>query len=144
MSMDLHNNARGVLAINPVALGTTGSITGLVIDRQGFKAVEFYLVYGSVTTTGTTAAVTVKEGDVTGTLTSVADSDLVGTEANAALAATTPRTAGSTKEYVERIGYRGVKRYVQINLNHTGTTSVGIAGAIAVLHTPNIAPTLTP
>lgn len=144
MSKDLHNNARGVLAINPVALGTTGAITGLVIDRQGYGGVEFFITYGSVTTTGTTAAVTIKEGDVTGTLTSVADSDLVGTEAAAALAATTPRTAGSTKEYVERIGYVGVKRYVQVSLNHTGTTSVGVVGAIAVLHNPAVAPTATP
>lgn len=144
MSKDLHNNARGVLAVNPVILGATGGITGLVIDRQGYGAVEFYVTYGSVTTTGSAATVIVKEGDATGSLTSVADSDLVGTEANAGLAATTPRTAGSTKEYVERIGYRGVKRYVQINLNSTGTTSVGIAGAIAVLHEPDVAPTLTP
>jgi hypothetical protein len=122
---DLHNNSRAKVAIIPTLLGTTGAITGSVIDRQGYGGVEFLVTYGSITTTGTAVALIVKEGDVTGTLTSVADSDLLGTETLAGLAAATPRTAGSTKEVTKRVGYKGVKRYVSVNLNHTGTTSVG-------------------
>lgn len=140
---DLHNNCRALLATNPVALGATGAIAGTVIDRQGYGGVEFILTYGSVTTTGTDVAVVVKEGDATGSLTSVADSDLQGTEVLAALPAGA-RVAGTGKEVVKRIGYVGTKRYVALNLAHTGTTSVGIVGVAAVLHSPANAPTTNP
>jgi hypothetical protein len=140
---DLHNNSDAQLAINPVALGATGAIAGTIIDRQGYGGVEFIITYGSITTTGTAVAALVKEGDVTGTLTSVADSDLLGTEALAGLAAGA-RVAGTGKELTKRIGYRGVKRYVQLTLTGSGTTSVGIVGAAAVLHDPMIAPVANP
>lgn len=140
---DLHNNSRAMLAINAVALGATGTITGSVIDRQGYGGVEFVVAYGSVTTTGTAVAVIVKEGDVTGTLTSVADADLLGTETLAGLAAGA-RVAGTGKEVSKRIGYKGSKRYVSINLAHTGTTSVGIVAASALLHSPQVGPTANP
>lgn len=143
MLKDMHNCTRGKLAVNPVALGATGAITGLVIDRQGYGGVEFLTTYGSITTTGTDVAVIVKEGDVTGTLTSVADADLIGTEALAALAAGA-RVAGTGKEVVKRVGYKGNKRYVSLSFNHTGTTSVGIVGAAAILHSAYIAPTSNP
>jgi hypothetical protein len=140
---DLHNNSRAKVAIIPTQLGTTGAITGSVIDRQGYGGVEFLVTYGSITTTGTAVALIVKEGDVTGTLTSVADSDLLGTETLAGLAAGA-RVAGTGKEVTKRIGYKGVKRYVSVNLNHTGTTSVGYVCAEALLHNPNNAPTSNP
>lgn len=140
---DLHNNCKQSLAINPVALGATGAITSAIIDRQGYGGVEFFIAYGSVTTTGTVVTLTVKEGDVTGTLTSVADADLLGTEALAGLAAGA-RVAGTGKEVAKRIGYKGDQRYVQLSLAHTGTTSVGIVGAVAVLTNPNVAPVSNP
>lgn len=140
---DLHNNARAKLATNPVALGTTGAIAGTIIDRQGYGGVEFLIAYGSITTTGTVVAATVLEGDTTGAMTSVADADLLGTEALAGLAAGA-RVAGTGKELVKRVGYVGVKRYVQLNLAHTGTSSVGIVGVVALLHNAHNAPTANP
>jgi hypothetical protein len=115
------------------------------MDRKGYGGVEFVFDYGSVTTTGTIVTVVAKEGDVTGTLTSVADADLIGTEALASLAAA-PRTAGSTKEVSKRLGYKGAKRYVQVNLVQTGVTSVGSVRrpAEAVLFNPQVAPVANP
>lgn len=140
---DLHSNSRAMLAVNAVALGATGAITGSIIDRQGYGGVEFIIAYGSVTTTGTVVTALVKEGDVTGTLTSVADADLLGTETLASLAAGA-RVAGTGKEVTKRIGYKGDQRYVQLSLLGTGTTSVGIVAASAVLHSPASAPTSNP
>lgn len=140
---DLHNNCKQVLAINPVALGATGAITGAIIDRKGYGGVEFIVSYGSVTTTGTVVTATLKEGDVTGTLTSVADADLLGTETLVSLAAGA-RVAGTGKEVAKRLGYKGDQRYVQLTLTGTGTTSVGIVGAVAVLTNPNVAPVSNP
>ena len=141
---DLHNNVRTKTVISPLAIGANATKTGLVVDRQGYGGVEFIASYGAVTTTGTVVTLVVKEGDVTGTLTSVADTDLLGTEALASLLAATPRAAGTTKEVTKRIGYVGNKRYVQVNAVQTGVTSVGVVGVAAVLHSPAVAPTVNP
>lgn len=140
---DLHNNVKQKLAVNAVALGATGAITGSIIDRQGYGGVEFIIGYGSITTTGTTVTALLKEGDVTGTLTSVADGDMVGTETLASLAAGA-RTAGTGKEVCKRLGYKGTKRYVQLTLTGAGTTSAGIVWADAVLFNPEVAPVANP
>lgn len=140
---DLHNNIRTKTVISPLAIGANATKSGLVIDRQGYGGVEFLAYYGAVTTTGTVVTLVVKEGDVTGTLTSVADSDLLGTEALASLGAGA-RVAGVGKEVTKRIGYRGNKRYVTVDAVQTGTTSVGVVAVAAVLHNPNVAPTANP
>ena len=141
---DLHNNTRTKTVIAPVAIGANATKTGKIIDRQGYGGVQFLAAYGAVTTTGTVVTLVVREGDVTGTLTSVADADLLGTEALASLPAATPRTSGVTSNVTKRIGYKGNKRYVQVNAVQTGVTSVGCVGITALLHSPGNAPTANP
>jgi hypothetical protein len=136
---DLHNNIRTKTVISPLAIGANATKTGLVIDRQGYGGVEFIASYGAVTTTGTIVTLVVKEGDATGSLTSVADADLLGTEALASLLAGA-RAAGTGKEVTKRVGYRGIKRYVSVDAVQTGTTSVGVVGVAAILHSPSNAP----
>lgn len=138
---DLHNNIAVKRVISPVAIGANATKTGIVIDRQGYGGIEFIASYGAVTTTGTIDTLVVKEGDVTGTLTSVADADLLGTEALASLLAATPRTSGTTQNVSKRIGYKGNKRYVSVNAISTGVTSVGCVGIDAILHSPGVGPT---
>lgn len=140
---DLHNNAKQVLAIIPAAIGANATKTGAIIDRQGYGGVEFLVSYGSVTTTGSIVTLVMKEGDVTGTLTSVADADLFGTEALASLLAGA-RAAGTGKEVSKRVGYKGTKRYVQLSAVQTGVTSVGCVSATAVLFNPALAPVSNP
>lgn len=144
MNNDLHNNVKQVLAIIPAAIGANATKTGAIIDRQGYGGVEFLVSYGSVTTTGTIVTLVLKEGDVTGTLTSAADADLLGTEVLASLLAATPRTAGTTKEVSKRLGYKGTKRYVQLSAVQTGVTSVGCVSATALLFNPALAPVSNP
>lgn len=140
---DLHNNVRTKNVITAAAIGANATKTGIVIDRQGYGGVEFVATYGSVTTTGTIVTLVVKEGDVTGTLTSVADANLLGTEALASLLAGA-RVAGTGKEVTKRVGYRGNKRYVSVDAVQTGTTSVGVVAVAALLHTPGSAPQTNP
>jgi len=142
-SNDLHNNVKQVLAIIPAAIGANATKTGAIIDRQGYGGVEFLVSYGSVTTTGSIVTLVMKEGDVTGTLTSVADADLLGTEALASLLAGA-RAAGTGKEVSKRVGYKGTKRYVQLSAVQTGVTSVGCVSATAVLFNPALAPVSNP
>ena len=144
--MELHDNIRAVRLISPVAAGTTGTgktSAASLGDRRGYGGVEILLDYGTITATNATIAVTVLEGDVTGTMTSVADADLLGTETLASITATTPRTSGVSKNVTKRIGYIGRKRYVQVKMVPTVTATTPIA-ATALLFNPSRAPTANP
>jgi hypothetical protein len=143
---DLHNNIRVLRAISPVAIGTTGSgggKTSPAIDLQGYQGVEFITHYGVLSAATEVITVVVKECDtVSGSYTSVADADLVGTEALAGLGAAA-RVSGSTQNVAKRVGYIGNKRYVKLQMWAAGTATALIA-AEAVLHTPRILPTANP
>lgn len=141
----LHENISQKRVIAPIAIGANATKTGKVIDRQGYGGVEFIASYGAVTTTGTIVTLVVKEGDVTGTLTSVADADLVGTEALASLPVqATARTSEVGKNVTKRVGYKGTKRYVSVDAVSTGTTSVGCLSVEALLFNPAAVPTSNP
>lgn len=140
---DLHNNCRTAVAIEPVAAGTTGTgQVGNIIDRRGYGGVEFVIAYGAITATAATFTVVVKEGDATGAMTSVADADLLGTEVLAGVAAAA-RVDGSTEKVSKRVGYKGSKRYVQCSVVNTATAGTPIS-ALALLHSPQVAPTANP
>lgn len=136
MRKDLHSNIKVITAIAPQAVGTSGAgggKTSAVIDRQGYKAVEFVMSSGLSATAVDTITPVVKECDTTGgTFTSVADADLLGSEDPLTLAA-----AGS-----KSIGYRGNKRYLKFQLYGVGTATALVA-ATAVLGKPDVAPVAT-
>lgn len=142
--MDLHTQSRLLQVVGPVAIGANATKTGKIIDRQGYGGIEFTCSYGAVTTTGTVATVVCFEGAVTGTMTSVADADLLGLEATASLLATTPRTSGVSQNVIKRLGYKGSKRYARVDVVGTGVTSVGCVGIAALLYSPNTSPTPNP
>lgn len=141
---DLHNSVRTFRVVAPIAIGANATVSGKVLDRKGYGAVEFVIAYGAVVTTGSVVTPVVKEGDVTGTMTSVADTDLIGTEALATLTATTPRTDDVSKNFTTRIGYKGNKRYVTVDMVKTGVTSVGCMSVTAVMGSPTLGPTTNP
>lgn len=145
IGLDLHNSAKSQRVIAPVAIGANATKSGKVIDRKGYAGVEFIASYGAVTTTGTIVTLVVKEGDATGSMTSVADSDLIGTETLASLPVqATARTSEVGKNVSKRVGYKGNKRYVTVDAISTGTTSVGCVSVAAILFNPEAAPTSNP
>lgn len=125
---DLHSSLKVQRVISPVAIGTTGTgQTGKIIDRKGYIGpVLFNVSYGTIVATGAAYTVTVKEGDTTGALTSVADIDLIGTEA-AAAPAVGARVSGANKNVTLKVGYKGAKRYVQCNVKSTATAGTLVA-----------------
>lgn len=142
-NQDFHSNMKATRVIGPVAIGANATKTGVIIDRRDYGAVEFIASYGAIVTTGTVATIQISEGDVTGTLTSVADADLIGTEALASrLGGAT--TSGTGSNVSKRVGYKGNKRYVRCNVISTGTTSVGCVAVTAVLMNPMLAPVSNP
>lgn len=141
---DIHNNIKALRVVSPVAVGTTGTgKTGTIVDRQGYGGVEFIIGYGTVTATNAVFTATVLEGDVTGTMTSAADADLLGTELLAGLAAAATRTSGTSKNVTKRVGYKGAKRYVNVKVSSTVTAATPIA-VDAILFNPSVAPISNP
>jgi len=132
---DMHSNISVLSAIAPQAIGTTGAANGKlsgIIDRQGYEAVEFVFQSGASASVADTINPVVFEAAATGdSFTSVADADLIGTEAGQKLTLT---AAGAS-----RIGYRGNKRYLKLRLYGLGTATA-IVSAAAVLGKPHLAP----
>lgn len=135
---DLHDNIKVVRSISPIGQAATGKI----VDRSGFLGVEVLMSYGTVTATNATVIPVIKEGDVTGTMTSVADTDLIGLELNASIAAAATRTSGVSKNVSKRVGYKGAKRYISVTTLQTVTAAV-INGADILLGNPINAPVAT-
>lgn len=143
----LHEKIKQTRVIGPVAVGTTGTgVTGRVIDRKGYNGVEFVINYGAITASAAGITITVLEGDATGSLTSVADADLLGTEVLAGVATqsgTARTTTANTKTMAKRIGYVGSKRYVTVK-EVPVVTAAALINVVAILHTPQLAPTANP
>jgi len=140
---DMHSNMRTKTVIKAGANASAAGQAGKIIDRQGYGGVEFIFNYGEITATDATIAVVVKDGDVTGTLVSVADSYLLGTEVLAGIAVGA-RVSGTTKNVTKRLGYVGVKRYVQASLGTAAVSAAVKVAVVAVLHSPQVAPTDNP
>lgn len=143
MNNDLHSNIKQARVVGPVAIGANATVSGKVIDRQGYGGVEFIASYGAIVTTGTVVTLVVKEGDATGSMTSVADADLLGTEALASRLGGAV-TSGVGSNVAKRVGYKGTKRYVSVDAVKTGTTSVGCMAVNAVMFNPEVAPISNP
>ena len=124
--MDIHNNIKYVVAVQPHDPSATGTKTGIIIDRSGYDSVEFVHSVGAIAATAFVATPIIFEGAVTGTLTSVADGDLIGTETLAKL------SGGTTDNKTGKIGYRGTKRYVRMDINIAGAAT-GFHSAICAL-----------
>jgi hypothetical protein len=130
---DMHNAIKVVHAITPQAVGTSGIANGklsAIIDRQGYDSVEYIYQAGATASVADQVVPVVYECATTGgTFTSVADADLLGTEA--ALVLTAAKTG--------KVGYRGNKRYTRMRLYSVGHAT-GLVGAVAVLANAEQAP----
>lgn len=122
-SVDLKNDISVKNALNIAAISSNTTTAGVEIDTQGFESVTFVLETGA-RTDGTFTPL-IQESDTSGTYSgSVADEDLIGTEAAAALA-----TAHSRSE----VGYVGKKRFVKLSVVSTSVTSGATVGASVIL-----------
>lgn len=120
---DMHSNISVLGFVTPAAVGTTGAAGGKlssVVDRKGFNSLEFVYSTGASASAADTIRPIIYESDssTTSTFTSVADADLLGTEAVITL------TAAASK----RVGYRGNKRYTRARLYGLGTATAIVAG----------------
>ncbi|UOK71706.1 hypothetical protein [Ancylobacter polymorphus] len=139
-SKDLVNNVTPKVAIAPVVVADgTAQVSG-AIDTQGYESVTFLIATGTLADADATWTVTVKEGDTStqGNHTAVADADLIGLESTAGFIFSDD---GATR----KIGYKGSKRYVSIEIDDvTANSGNAPMAVIALLGHPRSRPTANP
>ncbi|WP_320784193.1 hypothetical protein [Streptomyces sp. CRN 30] len=120
---------RASLAIATRAASANGSS----VDRYGGGAMfqDAAVVVHTGTITDGSHAVDVQESDDNSTWTSVAASELQGSEPSIV-------AADDDKTFV--IGYKGSKRYLRVAVTASGATTGGVYGALVVLASPRNAP----
>lgn len=136
---DLHNKIHVARAISPVSVADTTAQVSQIIDRKGFESLEFVILIGSLADADATFTTLVEDGDDS-SLTdaaAVADAQLLGTEANASF-------LFSDDNKCFKIGYVGFKRYVRLTITPAANASAALIAAVAVLGSPNVAPTSNP
>lgn len=117
---DLMNNILWALCIAPVVV--TADVDGVGIDIRNYEKVALVACGGAIVAAGLVAPQAFESDDSTngtdGTWTAVAAADLDGAFAN--------MTAGS----VQKVGYRGRKRWVRVSANYTSGTSLAFSSFV--------------
>ena len=129
-SRDLKNNIKIVNGFNIASITTNTTTGGEEVDTQGYESVTVVTMTGA-RTDGTVTPL-LQESDVSGSYSgSVADEDLIGLEADAALSLPNKRAI---------FGYIGKKRYIKPSFVSTGVTTGLTAGITIILGNPKSAP----
>lgn len=121
-------------AISPVSVADDTPQVSQVIDRQGFNALTFIILTGSIADADATFAVLVEHGDAANLSDAapVDDDDLISQLAGAA-----PETAAGfgydNDNEVRKIGYRGTKRYARLTITPANNASAALVAAAAIL-----------
>jgi len=115
-TQDLKSNIDIAASLAPAARTATASGTG--VDLRGYESAVAAFVVGTVTDGAHTPSV--EESDDNSAFTAVAAADLLGTLA--ALASNT----------VQRVGYRGGKRYIRAKVTASGATTGAVDAAVVI------------
>jgi hypothetical protein len=125
---DIKNNLDGVRSIDPASY--TASINGSGVDLQGFDGAMIVFQAGN-TNTGIgneTYIPSVEESDDNSNFLPVATSALDGTLSNL------------TSNSIQRVGYKGAKRYIRAVLTLGGGTPSADISALVVRGLPHLSP----
>ena len=136
---DLFNSTVLKRAISPVSVADNTALTSQIIDTQGYEAVLFGILIGSVADADATFAVTVAES-VNANMSSpsaVAADNLVGTLVGAGF-------QFDDDNEVRKIQVNNTKRYVQLTITPTGNASAALIAAVAQLIGGKYLPTIQP
>ncbi|MBT9167718.1 MAG: hypothetical protein DDT19_01058 [Syntrophomonadaceae bacterium] len=120
---DLFNNLSTATTLAPAA--RTAAATGTTVDLQGFAGALVQAVVGTITDGVHTLAVQESADNITWT--AVAAADLQGSFVTLATGVN------------QRVGYRGIQRFIRVNAAASGVTG-GVYAVVVVRGTPRRAP----
>lgn len=139
---DAANNIHVKKVIAPVSgAGDNVAQVGAIIDHQGYDALTYLILTGSLADADATFTVLLEEGDNSGLsdAAAVADADMVSQTPGIA-----PETAAGFKfdsdNEVRKLGYIGSKRYTRLTITPANNTGAWLIAAAAVLGQPSVAP----
>lgn len=128
---DAYNNIRPKVSLVPAARTATGN--GTAVDRNdnslGFQDAMITVVTGVIT--DGTHTIDIKESDDNTTFTPVAASDLQGSK---------PALTSTSGSATFDIGYKGLKRYLRVDVTVGSATTGGVYAAVVTLANPRVAP----
>lgn len=134
---DLHNNIKVARSISPLKqTNVSTAIVGQIVDHQGYDQASYIIAYGDLTDINVTFTTLLEEGDAANLsdAVSVADADLLGTEAGA-----TPLFSDDNRQF--KLGYKGIRRYTRLTVTPVGNDLGDIhVAACCVLGAPRSAP----
>lgn len=133
--MDLHNNIEFRRALSPVVITDNTAQVCEIIDRSGFRSLEFAILTGTLADADATFTVLVEHGDAANLsdAAAVPDGSLLGLESEASF-------TFAADNVTKKIGYRGTKRYIRLTLTPAANTGNAPLCVIAVMGNPNLAP----
>lgn len=127
---DLKNKIKIVEAFRTAAISSDTTTAGIEVDLRGYNSCVF-VIQGGAITDGTYTPL-IQESNTSASYSgSVADDDLLGTEAAAAVDATGE---------IGKLGYIGNKRYVKPSIVSASTSTGGTLTMYAILGDPSDAP----
>lgn len=127
--------------IVPVATAITDNTvqTGAIIDKQGYDALTYVILTGTLADADATFTTLLEESDDSGMsgATTVAAKDLLGTAALASFL-----FSDDSKAF--KLGYIGSKRYTRLKVTPANNTGAAPIVALAILGSANLGPTANP
>ncbi len=132
---DIHFDSQFKRVISPVSVADNTASVGQIIDRQGYNALEYFILTGSIADADATFTVLLEHGDASNLSDAVAvpDAQLIGTEAQAGF-------AFDSDNQVRKLGYIGGKRYSRLTITPVNNASAALIAAGALLREPAVDP----
>ena len=124
-----------VQLLEPQSIAFTDTASA-ILDTQNFGSAEIQVHYGTMASvaTGEKVIAVLQESDSLAAVgfAAVAAADIDG--------AFTMVDATSKDSCIQRVAYRGGKRYVRVNLDFTGSAITGPVSVVGILGQPSVAP----
>ncbi|CDP51984.1 Phage protein [Devosia sp. DBB001] len=133
---DLANHLSVKRAISPAAaVADNTPIVSQIVDLYGYGQAMFAIAIGALADADATFAVLIEHGDTANLsdAAAVPDSQLTGTEADAAFGA-------DDDNETRKIGYVGPKRYLRLTITPSGNAGNAFVAAVAVMGSPRYWP----
>lgn len=127
--MGLHGEVKFSRGISPQLIIGNATITGQIIDRQGWRdPVEFIFVSGTLTDGSYACKVFAGDNADLSDEAEVTDSaDLLGSA---------PSFTAGDDDTIKKVGYRGSKRYCRPKIVQTGAVGGGTMGCVVAQSSP--------
>ena len=130
--------------LSPVSVSDNTALVGQIIDRQGYDALTYAILTGSIADADATFTVLLEEGNESNLsdAAAIADADMISQNSSA------PETGAAFQfdddNEVRKIGYRGNMRYSRLTVTPVNNASAAVLAAVAILSAPENAPVTQP